>query len=126
MKRIAISKLNTNQEDDISNLKIISYDSEGNPFSYYSDDKWIIMKESVHLNFKNLTGDFKSKCKKFIYSEFNSNRLINKRGIGNKYIQAFVLFEKCIAECGGNSISYLNSDKGFRNFILVAKKGNLS
>ncbi|UKA26163.1 hypothetical protein IHC93_04725 [Photobacterium damselae subsp. damselae] len=77
-----MSKLNTNQEDDISNLKIVSYDSEGNPFSYYSDDKWIIMKESVYLNFKNLTGDFKSKCKELIYSEFNSNRLINKKVLG--------------------------------------------
>ncbi|WP_318480531.1 site-specific integrase [Photobacterium leiognathi] len=125
MKRVIIPTLNTNQEDDNSKLKIISYDSNGNPFSYYSDDKWIIMKESVYLNFKNLTGDFKSKCKELIYNEFNSNRLINKKGIGTKYIQAFVLFEKCITECGGNSISYLNSDKGFRNFILVAKKKKL-
>ncbi|PSW34877.1 site-specific integrase [Photobacterium phosphoreum] len=122
MKKVAISTLNTNQEDDSSNLNIISYDSEGNPFSYYSDDTWIIMKESIQLNFRHLTGDFKSKCKELIYNEFNSNRLVNKKSIGSKYIQAFVLFEKCITECGGNSLSYLNSDKGFRNFISVAKK----
>ncbi|HIF9452672.1 TPA: site-specific integrase [Photobacterium damselae] len=125
MKKYSIPISEINIERKESNVKIISYDSEGNPFSYYSDDQWIIMKESVHLNFINLTGDFKNKCKEIIYNEFNSNRLVNKKSIGSRYIQSCVVFQKCIKACGGNSFSYLNSDKGFRDFISEAKKKNL-
>jgi len=107
-------------EDNPSDNVVISYASDGKPFSFYNDDRWVIISEGVNINFTHLTGEFKSKCKKIIHSVFISNKLINKKSIGTRYIQAFVILEKCIRQCGGDSLSYLNSDKGFRDFVLVA------
>ncbi|MBU2970018.1 site-specific integrase [Pseudoalteromonas sp. C2R02] len=105
--------------------KVISYYSDGEPFSYYKDDIWLILKEDVKLNFGNLSNGFKSVCKRLIFKLLNCDDLISKKSIGMKYIQAFSIFDKCIIECGGTDFTFINSDKGFRDFIKVAQSRNL-
>lgn len=104
---------------------IISFATDGKPYSYYHDDRWIIISENVDINFGNLRGEFKLLCKKLVYKEFNSNKIQSKTSIGSKYIQAFSRLSKCIIECGGSDFTFINSDKGFREFIKVAKSKGL-
>ena len=108
-----------------SDNTVISYSSDGIPFSYYQDDVWLILNEDVKLNFGNLSDGFKSVCKELIFKLFNGDDLINKKSIGIKYIQAFSIFDKCIIDCGGTDFTFINSERGFREFIKVAQSRNL-
>ena len=45
-----------------TNNGVVSYSSDGKPFSHYKDDIWLIVNEDVKLNFGNLSDGFKSVC----------------------------------------------------------------
>ena len=89
-----------------SDNTVISYSSDGKPFSYFQDDVWRILNEGVKLNFGNLSDGFKSVCKRLIFKLLNGDELINKKSIGMKYIQGFSIFDKCIIECGGTDFYF--------------------
>lgn len=38
---------------------VISVDSDGNPYSYYSSDKWILWSLNFDVSFSRLSGEFK-------------------------------------------------------------------
>ena len=105
--------------------EVISYSSDGKPFSYYQDDRWVIFEEDMNISFVNITGKFKSLCKELLYNSFKSNEFLNKKSTAKKYIQSFSILSKCIIECGGTDFTFINSDKGFREFIKVAQSRNL-
>jgi integrase len=105
--------------------KVISYTSLGKPLSYFSDDRWVIYKSNIDLNFGNLSGSFKEICKDSVYEIIINNDLVNIQEQARKNIQAFSIFCKCITECGGQDFNYINSDSGFRMFIEVAKEKSL-
>lgn len=104
---------------------VVSYSSDGEPFSYYEDDRWVIFEEDMNISFVNITGKFKSLCKELLYKSFKSNELLNKKSTAKKYIQSFSILSKCIIECGGTDFAFINSDRGFREFIKVAQSRNL-
>lgn len=105
--------------------KIISFTTDGEPYSYYRDDRWIILSEDIDVNFGNLGIEFKSLCKELLYKIFNNNELVSKKSAAKKYVQAFSIFSKCIIECGGTNFTFINSDKGFREFVNVAQHKKL-
>lgn len=104
---------------------VVSFSSDGKPYSYYSDDRWVVFSEGIDVNFKILSGEFKSLCKAVVYKHICNNELINKKSIVSKFIQGFSILSKCILASGGTNFSYINSDKGFRSFILVAQSKKL-
>ncbi len=105
--------------------QVVSFTTDGEPYSYYQDDRWVILTEDVDINFGNLSSEFKWLCKKILYKIFNNNELVSKKSIAKKYVQAFSIFSKCITECGGTNFTFINSDKGFRSFIHVAQNKKL-
>lgn len=109
---------------DVEHL-IISYSSDGKAFSFYQDDRWVIFEEDVDISFINITGEFKSLCKKLLYKFFITNPLINKKSAAKKYIESFSILSQCIKKCGGTNFVFIDSDKGFREFIKVAQSRNL-
>ncbi|MFT5759761.1 MAG: integrase [Alteromonadaceae bacterium] len=104
---------------------VISFATDGKPYSYYRDDRWIIISDNVDLNFGNFRGEFKSVAKELVYKALISNKTLSKKSLGVKYIQAFSILSKCIIECGGTDFTFINSDKGFREFVKVAKSKRL-
>ncbi|HBV78004.1 MULTISPECIES: site-specific integrase [Vibrio] len=105
--------------------EVISYSSDGKPFSYYQDDRWVIFEEGVDISFVNIAGEFKSLCKKLLYKSFKKGGFLNKKSTAHKYIQSFSILSKCIIECGGTDFTFINSERGFREFIKVAQGRNL-
>jgi integrase len=126
------SDMNVNPNEDkyidsdvILDKKVISVTTDGEPYCYYRDDIWIILKENININFGKLSAEFKSLCKELLYKEFNNNGLVSKKQTAKNYLQAFTIFNKCITECGGTNFSFINSDKGFRAFVNVAQSRKL-
>lgn len=121
-----LDTINVEQQKAIdTNNEVISYSSDGKPFSYYQDDRWVIFEEDIDISFVNITGKFKSLCKELLYKFFKSNELLSKKSVAIKYIQSFSILSKCIIECGGTDFTFIDSDKGFRDFIKIAQSRNL-
>ena len=104
---------------------VISYSSDGKPFSYYQDDRWVIFEEDIDISFVNITGAFKSLCKELLYKSLKSKKLNSRKSTAEKYVQSFSILSKCIIECGGTDFAFINSDRGFREFIKVGQSRNL-
>lgn len=104
---------------------VISYDSDGNSYSYYSDDKWVIWSSGFDVSFSRLSGRFKDSTKKVIYNIINSHTLKSKKSTIENILSGAAVFEACITACGGDDFNYINSDPNYRLFLLKAKERKL-
>lgn len=104
---------------------IVSYDSEGNPYSYYSSDKWTIWSLNFNVSFSMLTGTFKSSTKKIVYNLLNRVTLSSQKSAIENLLSGAVIFERCITACGGSDFGFINNDHNYRLFLEEAKKRNL-
>jgi hypothetical protein len=109
---------------DIKDL-VISYDSDGNSYSYYSDDKWVLWSFGFDVSFSRLSGRFKDSTKKIIYNIINSHTLKSKKSTIENILSGAAVFEACITACGGDDFNYIDSDPNYRLFLLKAKERKL-
>ena len=110
-------KINDAKIDDF----VVSFDSENNPYSYYSDEKWILWSLGFNVSFSRLSGDFKSIVKKIVYNVIISNDLVSKKSSAKNLIEGGVIFEQCIVASGGTSYLCIDDEKCYRNILREAK-----
>ena len=81
-------KKNANKQNSVSENLIVSYDSEGNPYSYYSSDEWNLWSLKMVIRFTRLSGYFKEQTKEIVYKlilknrrflKLSATRLMNRR-----------------------------------------------
>ncbi len=104
---------------------IISYDTEGNPYSYYTSDEWVLWSLNMTINFARLSGKFKLQAKFIYYNLITNSTLKITSGSIKNIMSGAIIFEKCITACGGNSYLFLNEDKNYRKVLIEAKSKNL-
>lgn len=111
--------------DKAINDKIVSFDSDGNPYSYYSSDTWILWSLNLEISFSRLSENFKEITKLIVYKEINNKTLKSKKSVTKNIIEGAVIFEKCITSCGGFSYKFIDSEKNYRKVLAEAKNRKL-
>lgn len=104
---------------------VISIDSVGNPYSYYSSDKWILWSLNFNVSFSRLSGEFKKATKHLVYKVITNKTLKSKKSAIKNIIEGAVIFEKCITACNGYSYEFIDEDKNYRKVIDQAKNRKL-
>lgn len=104
---------------------IISFDSEGTPYSYYSSDKWVLWSLDKTISFSNFNGDFKSTIKNIIFNILNKKTLNSKKGLIHHLISGASTIANCIKEAGGSDYNFIDNDRNYRLFLEAAKKRKL-
>lgn len=104
-----------------NNNIVISYDSEGNPYSYYYHDKWFFWSLGFDISFSRLSGKFKSVVKSVIYKIISNNDLKSKKSAAKIIMEGGVVFEQCIKACGGDSYALIDDEKFYRSILIEAK-----
>lgn len=104
---------------------IVSYDSQGNPYSYYFDDEWIMWTLNISVKFNRLTGRFKDCAKHVAYKILTKSSGDLSNTVMHNFICGAIIFEKCITSCGGGSYEFLDDDKGYRLVLEAAKSKKL-
>ena len=117
MNQTLIPKNESRIEDDL----IISYDSDGKPYSFYKDITWVILEYKYEVSFSRVTGEFKDIVKASIYSVINEHSLKSKKSAIKNILEGAVIFEKCIKACGGKNYQFLDDDFNFREVVREAK-----
>lgn len=115
----------TNKQNSVSEDLIVSYDSEGNPYSYYSSDEWNLWSLNITISFTRLSGYFKEQTKEIAHKLIISSHSNITNGTLKNIIEGSVILEKCIRCCGGDSYSFINDDSNYREFLAEAKNKNL-
>lgn len=110
-----------NTHDDL----IVSFDTEGNPYSYYSSDNWYLWSLGFNISFSRLSGAFKSTVKYLVHKVISKDSLKSKKSAIKNIIEGAVIFEKCITICNGTSYSFIDSDEFFRRLLVAAKNKKL-
>lgn len=100
----------------------VSYDSAGDEFSYYSDDRWLFLDLDINVSFSKLSGRFKEVAKEIVVILINKRTLKSKKSMVKNTIEGAVILEKCIVEVGGYSYECLDDDRRYRDFLDEAKK----
>lgn len=101
---------------------VISYCSQGKPYSYYNDDIWALLDRNSTVKFHMLEGGFKQAIKQIIYKLIVTNKVIvSERTYAGNWIEGAIACQKVIVAIGGDSYRYIESDKGYRRFISYAK-----
>lgn len=118
-------KLKTKELYNNSSDIIVSYDSDGQPYSYYFSDKWIIWSLNFNISFSMLTGNFKSSAKEIVYNILNKTTLNSQKSAIENLLSGAAIFERCITACGGSDFGFINNDHNYRLFLEEAKKRNL-
>ncbi|MGQ7263672.1 hypothetical protein [Vreelandella sp. V005] len=122
-----------NETTNTKNLKsiepiqdiVISYDSNGQPYSYYHSEKWILWSLSFDVSFSRLSGEFKKATKHLVYKVITNKTLKSKKSATKNIIEGAVIFEKCITACNGYLYEFIDEDKNYRKVIDQAKIRNL-
>ena len=109
-------------DDDI----IISYDSEGKPYSKYSDDSWYINVCDLHIPFNRLSGSFKNVLKKVIYEIITDESTISYKSTVRNLLASSSIFEYCIKKADGDSFSYLDGENNYRKVLDACREKGLS
>lgn len=117
--------LNSIDSNNIHDGMIFSFDSEGNPYSYYSSDKWYLWLLGFNVSFSRLSGYFKSTVKFLVYNVILNDSLASKKSAIKNIIDGAVIFEKCITRCNGVSYDFINDDESFRRLLVEAKSKHL-
>lgn len=117
--------LNSIDSNNIHDDMIVSFDSEGNPYSYYGSDKWYLWLLDFNVSFSRLSGYFKSTVKLLVYNVILNDSLTSKKSAIKNIIDGAVIFEKCITRCNGVSYDFINDDEGFRRLLVEAKSKRL-
>ena len=104
---------------------VVSYDSDGNPYSYYVSDKWTIWSLNFNISFSMLTGTFKSSAKKIVYNLLNEVTLSSQKSAIENILSGAAIFARCITACGGSDFGFINNDHNYRVFLEEAKKRSL-
>lgn len=104
---------------------VVSYSTDGSPYSYYSSDKWMLWSLGFNVNFINLSGEFLDVVKFIVHKIINERTVTSKNSAIKNVIRGAVIFEKVIAACGGFSYSFIDEDKNYRHFLLEAQKEGL-
>ncbi|EKT66682.1 site-specific integrase [Providencia alcalifaciens] len=110
-----------NTNDDL----IVSFDTEGSPYSYYSYDDWHLWSLGFDVSFSRLSGDFKKTVKYLVYKIILNDNLKSKKSTIKNIIEGAVIFEKCITGCNGLSYSFIDDNDNFRRILDEAKKKRL-
>src|SRR5690554_5916182 len=118
-------KKNANKQNSVSENLIVSYDSEGNPYSYYSSDEWNLWSLKMVIRFTRLSGYFKEQTKEIVYKLILKNHLKISTESLSRIIEGATILEKCIKKCGGESYSFIDDDSNYRKFLTEAKNKNL-
>lgn len=104
---------------------VISIDSDGNPYSYYSSDKWVLWSLNFDVSFSRLSGQFKKSTKHLVYKVITNKTLKSKKSATKNIIEGAVIIEKCITACNGCSYEFMDEDKNYRKVIDEAKNRKL-
>lgn len=104
---------------------VISYDSNGQPYSYYSSEKWILWSLNFDVSFSRLSGEFKKVTKHLVYKVITNTTLKSKKSATKNIIEGAVIFQKCITACNGHSYGFIDEDKNYRKIIDEAKNRKL-
>lgn len=104
---------------------IVSFDTQENPYSYYSSDKWVLWSLDFTVSFSMLSGKFKDSAKKIIYSIINDVTLGSKKSTIENLLSGAAIFERCITSCGGENYEFIDNDRNYRLFLAQAKKQKL-
>lgn len=64
-----------NTYDDL----IVSFDTEGRPYSNYASDDWYLWLLGFNVSFSRLSGSFKSTVKYLVYSVISNDSLKSKK-----------------------------------------------
>lgn len=105
---------------------IISYDSEGKPYSKYSDDSWYINESDVLIPFNRLSGLFKKVIKEVIYKVITDESSLSYKSTVKNLLASSSIFEYCIKKVGGDSFSYLETESNFRKVLDACREKGLS
>lgn len=111
--------------NSIDDEVIISYDSEGKPYSKYADDSWYIKECNLLIPFNRLSGSFKDVLKKIAYEIITDASVISYKSTIRNLITSSIIFEKCIKKAGGNDFSYLEADTNYRKVLDACREKNL-
>ncbi|MGP8288792.1 hypothetical protein ACT3OH_00780 [Vreelandella zhanjiangensis] len=110
----------------IASEAVISYDSTGQAYSKYKDDKWFFYEHDFILNLNRLSGEFKESFKQILYEIIQKPSLKSFKGTVKHYIDGAVAFEKIIKDCGGSNYKFLENDRCFRLVLEQATLKELS
>ncbi len=111
--------------DDLHEEVVVSFDTEGNPYSYYSSDKWVLWSIDFTASFTMLSGDFKSSAKKIVFQVINNVDLKSKKSTIENLLSGASVLEHCIKACGGDNYGFINNDRNYRLFLQEAKNRKL-
>ncbi|WP_133480820.1 hypothetical protein [Halomonas ventosae] len=101
---------------------IVSFDTQENPYSYYSSDKWVLWSLDFTASFSMLSGEFKASAKNIVYSIINDVTLSSKKSTIENLLSGAAIFERCITSCGGENYDFIDNDRNYRLFLAQAKK----
>lgn len=104
---------------------IVSFDTEGHPYSYYCSDNWYLWTLGFNISFSRLSGAFKSTVKYLVHKVISNDSLKSKKSAIKNIIEGAVVFEKCISECNGVSYDFIDDDECFRRLLVEAKSKHL-
>ncbi|EPJ2066627.1 site-specific integrase [Escherichia coli] len=121
MKKVLEFIDGNNTYDDL----IVSFDTEGRPYSNYASDDWYLWLLGFNVSFSRLSGSFKSTVKYLVYSVISNDSLKSKKSAVKSIIEGAVIFEKCITICNGTSYSVIDNDDFFRRLLVEAKNKRL-
>lgn len=111
--------------DGFSEEVAVSFDTEGNPYSYYSSDKWVLWSINFTASFSMLSGKFKSSAKKIVFQVINDINLKSKKSSIENLLSGASVFEHCIKACGGDDYGFIDNDRNYRLFLQEAKNRKL-
>ncbi|MBF4264461.1 hypothetical protein EAY73_21840, partial [Vibrio anguillarum] len=94
--------LQVTRENDLNDL-VVSYDSSNNPYSFYSDKRWVFFNEKITISFKSLSGEFEKTIKDIAFKIIQSSMLMSKTSMLKNLIFGSVTFQNLILRQGGNS-----------------------
>lgn len=104
---------------------VVSYSAEGEPYSYYTSDKWFLWSLGFNVSFTMLSGSFKLDAKRIAYGAIFNKSLNSKKSTVTSIVLGASIFERCIVACGGDSFDFIDDDGNYRLFLNEAKKQKL-
>lgn len=104
---------------------IVSFDTEGHPYSYYGSDNWHFWTLGFNVSFSRLSGAFRSTVKYLVHKVISNDGLNSKKSAIKNIIEGAVIFEKCITSCNGVSYDFIDDDECFRRLLVEAKSKRL-